>query len=481
MSGFPDNFLWGGATAANQFEGGWREGGRGPSSSDYLPKGKYRFQVMSGEMNPDDLPAGLVYPYRTASDHYHHWKEDIGLLGEMGFKVYRMSICWSRIYPTGMEEKPNEEGLRFYENIFKECRRYGIEPLVTMCHYDIPMALVRKYNGFESRETVDCFVKYARTILERYKGLVKYWLTFNEINDIVYLPYITGGVIIDKAKDRNQQVWQAAHHLFLASSMAVKMAHEIDPENKVGCMVAAGQTYPYTCSPDDIWLAYTTDRNTYFFTDVMVRGVYPRYKKLEFERNKVKIPFGKDDLQILRENTVDFISFSYYCSHLVCANANILAEKGEGNVFPTLRNPYLKDKESAWKWQLDAEGLRTTLNAFYDRYRVPLFIAENGVGGIDTVEDGKVHDQYHIHNIGSHILEMRKAVEEDGVDLIGYTSWACIDLISASTGEMKKRYGYVYVDANENGNGSYKRIRKDSFYWYKDVIARNGEISEEDI
>ena len=462
---FPKDFLWGGAIAANQCEGAWNIGGRGMGHVDLVPQGCNRFSVMMGNLDNFNDKNDTYYPSRTGIDFYHHYKEDIALFGEMGFKVLRMSISWSRIFPNGDEEEPNEEGLQFYEDVFKECHKYGIEPLVTMTHYDIPLHLVKEYQGWESRKTIEFFKKYVRTILMRYKDLVKYWLTFNEINCITALPYFAAGVVVRSEEEKLQQIYIAAHHEMIASAWATKIAHEINPKNKIGCMLAGGITYPYTCAPQDIWQAYEVDRNNYFFADVLARGYYPVYKLKELEHKKIIIPFKNDDKKILRENTVD----------LTCADPNAYAEKGEGNMFPTLRNPYLKEKESAWKWQTDGLGLRATLNAFYDRYQKPLFIAENGVGGIDELENGEIHDEYHIRYIKEHLHNLKDAIVLDGVEVMGYTSWGCIDLVSASTGQMKKRYGFIYVDANDQGEGTFKRYKKDSFYWYKKVIASNGE------
>lgn len=475
---FPKDFLWGGATSANQCEGAYLDGGRGLGHIDIIPQCAERFSIMQGNVTSFQQDKKLHYPSVHGNGFYYHYAEDIALLAEMGFKCFRMSISWSRIFPTGLEDEPNEEGLMFYDNVFKECRKYNIEPLVTITHYDIPLELVKRYNGWEHRETLNCFKKYAAVILERYKGIVKFWLTFNEINCISALPFLSAGVIIKHKHGRYAQIHRAIHHQLVASAWAVKYAHESDVNNKVGCMLAAGVTYPYRCAPEDIWLAYKTDRDKFFFSDVMAKGSYPEYKRKEMERNNFQIPYKDDDKQILKNYLVDFISFSYYSSHIVCADSDIIAEKAEGNVFPTLRNPYLKEKDTAWKWQIDSSGLRTTLNMFYDRYEKPLFIVENGVGGIDHLEENKIHDDYHIHYIKEHIKAMKEAILLDGVNLMGYTPWGCIDLVSASTGQMKKRYGFIYVDIDDKGKGTYKRYRKDSFYWYKNVISTNGRELE---
>lgn len=469
----PEGFLWGGALAANQAEGGWNEGGRGMSHSDLIPQGPDRWDVMFGRQKSVDDPDRL-YPCRWGNDFFHHWREDVELFAEMGFKCLRLSICWSRIIPTGMEAEPNGEGLEFYRQVFEALREHGIEPLVTLSHYDYPLALVERYGGWQSREMIERYAHYVETVGRAYQGLVRYWLTFNEINSVA-LSYLNAGVTLEDERDRAAVTAAFSHHMFMASARAVEILHKIDPANKVGCMIAAGATYPYRCAPEDVWLAYEEDRGRYFYTDVMAAGAYPTWKLRALEKEGVHVPFEPGDTEYLAEHTVDFISFSYYCSRLVCADDQVIAEKAEGNVFPTLRNPYLKDKETAWKWQIDALGLRVTLAGYHDRYHLPLFIAENGVGGLDALEDGKVHDAYHIDYLRRHILALRDAIVEDGVDLMGYTPWGCIDLVSASTGQMKKRYGFVYVDADDAGKGTFDRYRKDSFCWYQKVIASNGE------
>ena len=473
-NGFPKGFLWGGATAANQCEGGWDEGERRMSHTDLLPMGADRWSVMSGTQEPEDNPE-VRYPSRQGNDFYHHWQEDIDLLAEMGFKAFRMSICWSRIFPSGEDDVPNPEGVEFYRRIFLALRERGIEPVVTICHYDYPLALVKKYGGWRSRKLIDAYARYVDVIGREYKGLVHYWLTFNEINCVEALAYTSAGITFKPGENREQVVATAAHHQFVASARAVQILHGIDPSNKVGCMIAAGATYPYRCAPEDVWLAYETDRARFFYSDVMAKGSYPVWKLRELEEKGIGVPFEGGDADLLAANTVDFISFSYYCSRLVCADEQTIAEKAEGNIFPTLRNPYLKEKDTAWKWQIDAMGLRITLNRYYDRYHLPLFVAENGVGGLDELKAGKVHDEYHINYLRQHIEAMKAAICKDGVELFGYTPWGCIDLVSASTGQMRKRYGFVYVDAGDDGKGTFKRYRKDSFYWYKKVIESNGE------
>ncbi|SCH87881.1 6-phospho-beta-glucosidase [Romboutsia sp. 1001713B170207_170306_H8] len=468
-----EDFLWGGATAANQCEGGYKDGGRGLANVDVAPHGKDRFPVLAGKMKMFECDDNHYYPSHEAIDMYHHYKEDIKLFAEMGFKCYRLSIAWTRIFPTGLEEVPNEEGLKFYESLFDECLKYGIEPLVTICHFDVPMYLVEKYGAWRDRKLVELYVKYCEAIFTRFKGKVKYWLTFNEINMILHLPFIGAGLYIEEGENEEQIKYQAAHHQLVASALATKLAKEINPEFKIGCMLAAGNTYSYTCHPNDVWKSIEKDRENYFFIDVQSRGEYPAYAIKELERKGINILIGEDDKKILKENTVDFISFSYYSSRLTSADPKVDAQT-EGNVFATLKNPYLDSSE--WGWQIDPLGLRITMNSLYDRYQKPLFIVENGLGAVDTPdENGYVNDYYRIDYLREHIKAMIDAVELDGVDLLGYTPWGCIDLVSAGTGEMKKRYGFIYVDKDNGGKGTLKRSKKKSFDWYKKVIASNGK------
>ena len=474
--GFRKDFLWGGATAANQCEGGYKEGKRGLSNIDVLPFGKDRFPVGMGKMKMFECDENHYYPSHEAIDMYNHYKEDIALFAEMGFKCYRLSIAWTRIFPTGEETTPNEEGLKFYEDLFDECLKYGIEPLVTICHFDVPMNLVEKYGSWRNRKLVDLYVRYCETIFTRFKDKVKYWLTFNEINMILHLPFVGAGLYFEEGDNEEEVKYQAAHHQLVASALATKLAHEINPEFKIGCMLAAGNTYANTCAPEDVFKSIQKDRENYFFIDVQSRGYYPAYALKELERKGISLKMEQEDEKILRENTVDFISFSYYSSRLTSADPEISATT-EGNVFATLKNPYLKASE--WGWQIDPIGLRITMNSLYDRYQKPLFIVENGLGAVDTPdENGEINDDYRIEYLRQHIKAMKDAVELDGVDLWGYTSWGCIDLVSASTGEMKKRYGYIYVDKNNDGSGTLKRSKKKSFHWYKQVIESNGENLE---
>ena len=484
MYKFPEGFFFFFATAANQIEGGWNEGGKGWSVSD-CARARFNLDVKNYDghnnitskdveealANPQDI---VNYPKRHGSDFYHRYKEDIALLAEMGFKVFRMSIAWSRIFPNGDDEFPNEEGLKFYDDVFDELLKYGIEPLVTMSHYEPPLNLVLKYDGWYSRKTVSFFEKYVKVICERYKNKVKYWLTFNEIDSIIRHPYTTGGLLKDKFEGKNfeEVCYQAMHHQFVASALATKICHEIIPDSKVGCMITKLTYYPLTCKPEDILKAQQYMRNIYAYSDTQVFGEYPAYLLSYYKNNNINIIKEKDDDRIMKAYPVDFISFSYYMSSCVAEDETGI-EKTAGNTVMGIKNPYLKSSE--WGWQIDPIGLRISMVDLYDRYRKPLFIVENGLGAKDILEaDGKVHDQYRIDYYREHFKNMLAAIVEDGVELMGYTSWACIDLISESTKQISKRYGYIYVDIDDYGNGTYNRYRKDSFYWYKKVIENNG-------
>ena len=465
---FPKEFLWGGATAANQCEGAWNEDGKGASIQDYMPHG-----IMQG-------PSEVIDKHNLkleGIDLYHHYKEDIALFAEMGFKVYRMSIAWSRIFPNGDDEKPNEKGLEFYDNVFDECKKYGIEPLVTLSHYETPYHLAKKYDGWRSRDLIGFYEKYVRTVFTRYKGKVHYWITFNEINSIWHFPLMGAGILTQKNLLKAQDLYQAAHHELVASALATKIGHEIDSENKIGCMVLGLTSYPRTCNPDDVIATMEESKRGYFFTDIHMRGYYPSYALKMMEKEGVVLDATDEDLEMLK-NTCDFLSFSYYMSKCIASNPEQY-EKGKGNLTTGVKNPYLQ--ESQWVWQIDPKGLRYLLNTYYDRYQKPLFIVENGLGAKDTLlseeKDGYwVEDDYRIQYMNDHLAQVSKAIEDDGVEVMGYTSWGCIDLISASTAEMKKRYGFIYVDRNNDGTGTFKRYKKKSFYWYKNVIETNGKI-----
>lgn len=473
---FPENFLWGGAISANQAEGAYQAGGKGLSTADVLPAGgiaRYNAMIVDPQKAMDQLDG--FYPSHEAIDFYHRYKEDIALMAEMGFKCFRTSIAWSRIFPNGDEETPNEEGLRFYDDLIDEMLNHNIQPIITISHYEMPLGLIRKYGGWVDRKIVYFFERFARTILVRYKDKVKYWMTFNEINVILHVPFIGAGIAKDINDIDKQTLYQAAHHQFVASALAVKACHELIPDGKIGCMLAGGPIYPLSCNPEDTQAAIEKEREALFFTDVQVRGYYPSYSKSFFSGYGIDLTIENDDLEILRSHRVDYLGFSYYMSRVATANLEN-HEVTEGNLHGTIKNPFLPTSD--WGWQIDPKGLRITMNQLYDRYQIPLFIVENGLGATDIPNEfGEVHDNYRIDYLKEHIIEMKKGIG-DGVQLLGYTTWGPIDIVSLSTGEMSKRYGFVYVDRDDNGNGSFQRIKKKSFYWYQKVIQSNGENLE---
>ncbi len=471
---FPKDFMWGGATAANQCEGGIFEGGRGLANVDVCPAGADRSAVITGHKKMLAMDDAHTYPAAEAVDQYHHFREDLRLFAEMGFRVYRLSIAWTRIFPNGDEEQPNEEGLRFYEELFQECKKYGIQPLVTICHFDCPIGLIQACGGWRSRKMIGYYLRLCKVLFERFRKYVTHWLTFNEINMILHAPFLGAGLVFEEGEDEERIKYQAAHHELVASALAVKMAHEINPSNQVGCMFAAGSVYPYSCRPQDVWEALKTGQENYFFADVQARGAYPSYAVRRLQAQGIYPQMEPDDVQILQRYPVDFIAFSYYNSRCIAAPGST-QEEAEGNLFRSVKNPYLTFSD--WGWPIDPLGLRITLNEVYDRYQKPLFIVENGLGAMDQPDtQGQIEDDYRIAYLREHIRAMKAAVEEDGVDLMGYTAWGCVDLVSASTGEMKKRYGFIYVDKQDDGSGTLARSRKKSFGWYQKVIASNGEI-----
>jgi len=474
MAKLPDGFLWGGAVAAHQLEGGFNEGGKGINVADVMTAGRHG---VPREIT-DGIVDGKYYPNHEAIDFYHRYKEDIALFKEMGFKCFRTSIAWARIFPNGDETEPNEAGLKFYDDLFDECLRQGIEPVVTLSHFELPYHLVTEYGGFRNRKLIDFFVRFAEVVFERYKNKVKYWMTFNEINNQAnfhedFAPFTNSGVKYEKGENREQIMYQAAHYELVASAEAVKIGKQINPEFEIGCMIAMCPIYPATADPKDVLMAQKAMQKRYYFTDVHVYGEYPAFLTKYFDRKGFKLDITEADLAVLKEGTVDYIGFSYYMSFAAShAKTNEYYDYDETR--DLVRNDYVK--ASDWGWQIDPEGLRYSLNWFTDMYRKPLFIVENGFGAIDELDDqGVVQDDYRIDYLRNHIEQMILAVDEDGVDLMGYTPWGCIDLVSASTGEMKKRYGFIYVDKDNEGNGTLERTPKKSFYWYKEVIASNGE------
>jgi|SRR5690625_922963 len=479
---FPKGFLWGGAMAANQVEGAWNIDGKGLSVADMA--------TFKSDLSLDDYEGHLaissdfiekaksdqsdkIYPKRRGIDFYHRYKEDLALFAEMGFKVLRVSIAWSRIFPTGEEAEPNEKGLQFYENLFTEMKQLGIEPIVTLSHYEMPLELSIKYNGWENRKVINDFVRFSNVCFHRYKDLVKYWLTFNEIDSIHRHPFTTAGIIPDRCPDGKEEeiVYQALHHQFVASALVTADCHRIISGSQVGCMLTKLTTYPHTCHPKDVEATLKKNLHNYFFADVQVFGEYPVMIERMLERKNIHIEMEPNDKAILRDNTVDFVSFSYYMSLTESAQEGL--EKTAGNTIMGVKNPHLPSTD--WGWQIDPVGLKISLIELYDRYKKPLIIVENGMGAYDQVDsDGSIHDEYRIKYFREHFKQMKEAIEE-GVDLFGYTSWGCIDLVSAGTSQMSKRYGFIYVDQDDEGNGTLERKKKDSFYWYKKVIESNGQ------
>lgn len=480
---FPENFLWGGATSAMQLEGAGDIDGKGLSVSDvYIfdentPKEHWadQWHLMTHKQveEAQDPSSDKYYPKRNGVDFYHHYKEDIALFAEMGFKVYRMSIAWTRIFPNGDELEPNEAGLAFYDRVFDELNKYGIEPLVSLSHYEMPLYLATEYGGWVNRKVIEFYVRFATTVFNRYKEKVKYWIPFNEINCVKHHPFVSIGVVEENHPHIEQAKFQGAYHQFIASALATKACKESNPDAKVGCMVSYQLLVPYSCDPDDIQATVEKQRESLYFTDVLARGYYPAYTARMLANKNVVLETEPADEQIMREYPVDFVSFSYYMSSAVSAHPENL-EGAVGNLITGgIKNPYIPTSD--WGWQIDPKGLRSALNQLYDRYQKPLFIAENGLGAVDVVEEGDIiNDDYRISYLRDHIKQIKEAIV-DGVDVFGYTSWGCIDMISASTSQMSKRYGYIYVDQDDMGRGTKRRIKKKSFDWYKHVIASNGE------
>jgi len=477
MGKLPNDFLWGGALAAHQFEGGWDQGGKGPSVVDVMTAGAHG---VAREIT-ETIEGDKFYPNHEAIDFYSKYKEDIALFAEMGLTCLRTSIAWSRIFPKGDEAEPCEEGLKFYDDVFDELLKHGIEPVITLSHFEMPLHLAREYGGFRSRKVVDHFVKFAEVCFNRYQDKVKYWMTFNEINnkmDVnnpIFL-WTNSGVVVEKGENAKEVMYQAGHHELIASALAVSKGKAINPEFMIGAMVSHVPIYPYSSNPEDVMLAEEEMRQRYFFPDVHVRGFYPKYVLKEFEREGYNIHFEPGDEEILRNGKVDYLGFSYYMSTTVKSGVqnDNLGSIVNGGLPNGVENPYIQSSD--WGWAIDPTGLRYTLNRLYDRYQIPLFIVENGFGAIDAVEDdGSIHDAQRIDYLRSHIEALEKAVTYDGVELMGYTPWGIIDIVSFTTGEMKKRYGMIHVDRDNEGNGSLKRSKKDSFEWYRNVIQTNGE------
>ncbi|MCT4793479.1 MULTISPECIES: 6-phospho-beta-glucosidase [Exiguobacterium] len=476
MKTLPNDFLWGGALAAHQFEGGWNAGGKGPSVVDVMTAGEHGVARLITET----IEEGTFYPNHEAIDFYHRYKEDIALFAEMGLKCLRTSIGWSRIFPNGDETEPNEAGLQFYDDVFDELLKHGIEPIITLSHFEMPLHLARAYGGFRNRKVAEFFERFAEVCFTRYKDKVTYWMTFNEINNKMDVEnplflWTNSGVKVEPGENAMEVMYQTGHHELIASALAVAKGKAINPDFQIGAMISHVPIYPYSSHPEDVMLAEKSMRQRYFFPDVQARGYYPNYALKEFEREGYQIPILDGDDEILKNGTVDYIGFSYYMSTTVKhdATVNNTGNIVNGGLANGVENPYIQSSD--WGWAIDPVGLRYVLNRLYDRYQLPLFIVENGFGAVDTIEDGKIHDAARIDYLKTHIEALTEAVTEDGVELMGYTPWGIIDIVSFTTGEMKKRYGMIYVDRDNEGNGSMERMKKDSFDWYKQVIATNGQ------
>ncbi|RHX73737.1 6-phospho-beta-glucosidase [Lacticaseibacillus paracasei] len=475
MTAFPKGFLWGGAVAAHQFEGGWQAGGKGVSIADVMTAGDNETK----RRITDGVQSGENYPNHDAIDYYHRYHEDDQLFADLGLNCFRTSIAWTRIFPNGDEEQPNEAGLKFYDDVFDDLLSHQIEPVITLSHFEMPYHLVKKYGGWRSRKVIDFFVKFATVVFDRYKDKVKYWMTFNEINNQVGMMnewslFTNSGLLIKPDEDKEAVMFQAAHYEAVASALAVQIGHRINPDFQIGCMVAMGPVYPATPNPNDVFKAERTMQTNYYLADVQVKGKYPAFLDRYFDRHAVNLDITLEDRDVLLAGKVDYIGFSYYASHVTEASQD------EPTDFITMgHNREVKNstlQRSDWGWEIDPVGLRYALNWFSDRYEVPLFIVENGFGAFDKInQDGHIQDDYRIDYLRQHINQMRLAVEVDGVKLMGYTPWGIIDLVSAGTGQMEKRYGVIYVDKDDQGKGTLARSKKASFDWFQKVIRSNGD------
>lgn len=475
MTAFPKGFLWGGAVAAHQFEGGWQAGGKGVSIADVMTAGDNETK----RRITDGVQSGENYPNHDAIDYYHRYHEDDQLFADLGLNCFRTSIAWTRIFPNGDEEQPNEAGLKFYDDVFDDLLSHQIEPVITLSHFEMPYHLVKKYGGWRSRKVIDFFVKFATVVFDRYKDKVKYWMTFNEINNQVGMMnewslFTNSGLLIKPDEDKEAVMFQAAHYEAVASALAVQIGHRINPDFQIGCMVAMGPVYPATPNPNDVFKAERTMQTNYYLADVQVKGKYPAFLDRYFDRHAFNLDITLEDRDVLLAGKVDYIGFSYYASHVTEASQD------EPTDFITMgHNREVKNstlQRSDWGWEIDPVGLRYALNWFSDRYEVPLFIVENGFGAFDKInQDGHIQDDYRIDYLRQHINQMRLAVEVDGVKLMGYTPWGIIDLVSAGTGQMEKRYGVIYVDKDDQGKGTLARSKKASFDWFQKVIRSKGD------
>ncbi|MBP1046288.1 glycoside hydrolase family 1 protein [Enterococcus sp. BWM-S5] len=473
----PKDFLWGGAIAANQAEGAFQVAGKGISLADlhkYYPD-KSNEEISADQhkgMSLADVKENLAdqkgyYPKRHGIDFYHTYEQDLELLSEMGFKNFRTSIDWTRIFPTGEETEPSEAGLAYYDRLIDKIIALGMEPIITILHYETPVEITLNYGGWNNRKVIDLFVKYGKVVLDRYKDKVKYWIVINQINLIQFEPFNSTAIPYDTVANYEEASYQAVHNQFVASAKLVEFAHEINPEMQIGTMVADCTAYPFSCNPDDVILAMKRNRMEYFYTDVQFNGDYPQYALNYFAENDIAIEITEEDRRLLKNNTMDYLAISYYYSQMVDAAKNTL---NPSSVTP---NPNLK--ANPWGWAVDPQGLYNSLSQYWDRYHKAIIVAENGFGMYDKLEDGTVHDDYRIDYLSQHIAAMKRAMY-DGVEVIAYCAWGPIDIVSCSSAQMEKRYGFIYVDLDNEGNGSGERIKKDSFHWYKKVIESNGEV-----
>lgn len=470
---FPKHFLWGGSIAAHQCEGAYQEDGKGLAMMDLVSSGSYETPRHISAR----LEEGVYYPSHTGIDFYHRYKEDIALFADMGFRSLRISIDWSRIYPNGDDEVANELGLQFYHDVIDTMISYHIEPIVTLYHFEMPMHVVEAYGSWLNRETIQLYVRFCDTVIRSLKGKVQYWVTFNEMNHLDptsevtdIFTYMITGLKYSELADKKQALATLGYHMSVASVKVVQLAHEIDASNQVGCVFGITPYYPKTCKPEDVLAANKAMNRDFYQIDAMCNGEFPAYKVKEYERNDIHIEVSEEDSIAFAKGKLDFIGLNYYASEVVAANVE---EDDQASFFGGMDNPYLT--KSNWGWTIDPTGLRYLLNYTYQRYGLPIIITENGLGAFDQVEEnGEIQDDYRIDYLNQHISSVMQSVEEDGVDCFGYLMWGPIDLVSATTGEMKKRYGFIYVDKQDQGEGSYDRKPKKSFHWYKEVIQTNG-------
>ncbi|MGM0340627.1 glycoside hydrolase family 1 protein [Enterococcus sp. AZ007] len=468
------DFLWGGSIAAHQLEGAYNEGGKGLNTMDLFTSGSYETPRKITETLQDDQ----LYPSHTAIDFYHRYEEDIELFAEMGFRALRISIDWSRIFPNGDDPEPNKEGLEYYHKVLDKLIEKGIEPIVTLFHFELPVAIVKNYNSWLSRETIELYLKFVKTVVSEYKGKVTKWITFNEMNHIDpqteasdIFTYILAGLEYSKMTDKKQTLATLGYNMTLASVKAVKIIREIDPKNQAGCVFGLAPSYPKTCKPEDVLLSFQDTIRDFYQIDAMMLGEFPKYKLFEFKKNGIELEITEEDQAAFKEGILDFIGLNYYMSAVSSTEAEAKAQEA---LFGGEVNPYLE--KSDWGWTVDPIGLRYLLNFVYRKYQKPIIICENGLGAVDQVaENGEVQDTYRIDYLQQHLSQLKKAVLEDGVECFGYLMWGPIDLVSASTGEMKKRYGFIYVDKQDDGSGDLSRSRKASYYWYQKLIETNGE------